>query len=221
MKKFFRDNGLSLVMFGFFVIFLFGQSVAGHKVDNEERKEHRQPQLTYVEYFKHGHFWQATFENWESEFLQMAAYVVLTTFLFQRGSSESKDPDQPEEVDEDPEEHKDDADAPGPVKKGGWHLKLYKHSLSLAFFGLFLFAFIGHGVGGMKTYNVEQVAHGQPPASLLEFMGTSEFWFESLQNWQSEFLAVFAIVVLSIWLRQHGSPESKPVHAPHTETGSS
>jgi hypothetical protein len=219
MKKFFKDNGLSLVVGALFVLFLFGQSLAGHAVSNDERRQHGQGPETYSEYLGGGHFWQATFENWESEFLQMAAYVVFTVFLFQRGSSESKDPDKEEAVDEDPEKHKDDPNAPGPVKRGGWQLALYKYSLSLAFFGLFLLSFVGHAVGGAKQHNEELREHGEREISTMEFMGTSEFWFQSLQNWQSEFLAVLSIVVLSIWLRQQGSPESKPVHAPHDETG--
>ena len=219
MKKFFHDNGLSLVVFCLFIVMLFGQSIAGHKVDNEERREHGQAPETYLQYLKGGHFWQATFENWESEFLQMAFYVVLTAFLFQRGSSESKDPDKEESVDEEPEKHMNDDEAPGPVKKGGWRLKLYKYSLSIVMVLLFLFSFWGHAVGGAIQYNEEQIEHGQQPVSTMEFIQTSEFWFQSLQNWQSEFLAVFAIVVLSIWLRQYGSPESKPVHAPHSQTG--
>jgi hypothetical protein len=202
----------------FFFIFWFGQSLAGHAVDNAERRAHHQITPTYWQYLQGGHFWQATFENWESEFLQMSAYVVLTCFLFQKGSAESKDPDADKNTD-DPSAHRNDANAPGPVKKGGWQLAIYKYSLSLALALLFIFSFIGHAIGGAKEYSVDQIAHGEAPVSPLQFVGTSQFWFESLQNWQSEFLAVFSIVVLSIWLRQHGSPESKPVYAPHSQTG--
>lgn len=108
-----------------------------------------------------------------------------------------------------------------PVRKGGWILKLYKNSLSLAFLALFLVTFAGHAVSGARKYNQEQLAHGSgEQLSALEYMGRAQFWYESFQNWQSEFLAVFSIVVLSIWLRQWGSPESKPVHAAHDDTGS-
>jgi len=165
-------------------------------------------------------FGETVFENWESEFLQMGFYVILTVFLFQKGSAESKDPDGAEEVDEDPEAHRDDEDVPPPVRKGGWTLSLYKSSLSLAFLLLFLISFIGHAASGARKYNEEQLEHGSAEqVGTLGYMGTPQFWYESFQNWQSEFLAVLAIVVLSIWLRQWGSPESKPVHAPHSDTG--
>lgn len=219
MKLFLRNNGLSVVLFICFMLFWLGQSLAGHAVDNEERRSHHQPTHNYLQYLESGHFWQATFENWESEFLQMSAYVVLTCFLFQKGSAESKDPDEKEETDDDPQQHAGDDDVPGPVKKGGWQLAIYKNSLSLALGFCFLISFIGHAIGGAKEYSVNQLAHGEAPVSALQFLGTAQFWFESMQNWQSEFLAVFSIVILSIWLRQHGSPESKPVHAPHSQTG--
>jgi hypothetical protein len=159
------------------------------------------------------------FENWESEFLQMAIYVIFTAFLFQRGSAESKDPDTVSELDEDPGQHQHDPQAPGPVQKGGLALTLYAHSLSMALLVLFGLSFLGHAVTGTHHYNEEQRAHGQAPVSLLQYVSTSRFWFESLQNWQSEFLAVGTLAVLSIWLREKGSPESKPVHSPHAETG--
>jgi hypothetical protein len=164
------------------------------------------------------------FENWESEFLQMGLYVFLTVFLVQRGSAESKKPedeleDGPEEIDEDPAEHRNDPGAPWPVRRGGFVLKLYQNSLSLAFLVLFLVSFVGHAMGGAADYNEEQAIHGGPPVSTFGYMATSRFWFESFQNWQSEFLAVASIVILSIMLRQRGSPESKPVHAPTWQTG--
>ncbi len=158
-------------------------------------------------------------ENWESEFLQMFAYVALTAFLFQKGSIESKDPDKTEEVDRDPRKSKNRRNVPWPVKKGGFVLVLYEYSLSLAFLLLFLMAFLLHAVGGAAEYSKEQIEHGQPAVSVLEFIGTSEFWFQSLQNWQSEFLAVLTMVILSIFLRQRWSAESKPVDAPHSQTG--
>ncbi len=219
MKHFLRNNGLSLLLFFCFLVFWIGQSLTGHAVDNEERQSHHQPTQTYLQYLEGGHFWQATFENWESEFLQMAAYVAFTCFLFQKGSAESKDPDKLEATDEDPEQHAGDENVPGPVKKGGWRLALYKNSLTLALGFCFIFSFIGHAIGGAKEYSINQMAHGEDAVSPLQFAATAHFWFESLQNWQSEFLAVFSIVVFSIWLRQHGSPESKPVHAPHSQTG--
>jgi hypothetical protein len=219
VRRFARDNGLSLAMFGLFALFLFAQSVTGFHVYNEEQQEHGEPEISYRAYLRSGHFIEATFENWESEYLQMGVYVLFTVFLFQRGSSESKDPDKDEPVDEDPREAGDRPDLPWPVRTGGAILRLYEHSLTLAFLGLFVVTFMLHAIGGAREYSQEQLAHGGQAVSTLEFLQTSEFWFQSFQNWQSEFLAVGSIAVLSIVLRQRGSPESKPVAAPHHETG--
>ena len=214
-RSFWRDNGLSLVAAACFLLLLVGQTLTGWHVYNTDQAEHGDTPVSLAEYLSTGHFGEATFENWESEFLQMAAYVFLTVFLFQRGSSESKDPDGDNPQDEDPERHRNDPDAPGPVRKGGLALKLYKHSLSLALLALFLVSFVGHALTGHAQHASEQVEHGQRPDTLVDYVTGSQFWFESLQNWQSEFLAVLAIVLLSVWLREYGSPESKPVHAPH------
>jgi len=219
MRRVIRNQSLSIVLFLAFFLFLGGQSIAGHLQDNQDRQDHGQAPLSYRAYLGSSHFLEATMENWESEFLQMFAYVVLTAFLFQKGSLESKDPDKTKEVDRDPRLGKNRRNVPWPVKKGGWILKLYEYSLSLIFLLLFLMSFWLHGVGGASQYNKEQREHGQPPVSVVEFMGTSEFWFQSLQNWQSEFLAVGSMVVFSIFLRQRWSAESKPVDAPHSETG--
>jgi hypothetical protein len=219
MRQKVRDNSLSLVIFGLFVLFLLGHSIAGYYDYNADQHEHQQPSIQYAAYLVSSHLWATVFENWESEFLQMAAYVLLTVFLFQRGSAESKDPDAAEEVDEDPRPHQHDPDAPRPVRTGGFALRLYQHSLALALFLLFLLSFVGHALSGATHYNDEQHDHGQPSVSVLQYVGTSRFWFESFQNWQSEFFAVGTLVVLSIWLREKGSPESKPVHSAHAKTG--
>jgi hypothetical protein len=219
MKGFLRDNGLSLVLIVLFVLFLAGQTIFGWLDYNDEQDEHHQPQIGFIQYLTTGAYGEAVFENWESEFLQMGLYVVLTAFLFQRGSSESKDPDKKEKVDENPATKAERSDVPLPVKKGGLILVLYNHSLSLAFTLLFTISFVGHAVCGAKAHNEEALEHGKKVLSVWQYLGTSQFWFESLQNWQSEFLAIFTIVVLSIWLREKGSPESKPVAAPHSETG--
>jgi len=221
MKRFLRNNGLSLVVFGlFFSTFLFGQSLVGHRHYNNEQREHGQSTVTYLEYLGGNHFLEATMENWESEFLQMFFFIVLTVFLYQKGSAESKDPDKKEEVDRGPGKSRSKKDAPWPVRKGGWILKLYEHSLSLAFLLLFLGSFFLHAQGGAGEYNDDQKEHGSPErVTTLGYMATSRFWFESLQNWQSEFLAVGSMVALTIFLREKGSQESKPVDAPHRETG--
>jgi Na+/H+ antiporter NhaD/arsenite permease-like protein len=222
MKRFFHNNGLSLVLLGaFFITLLFGQFLVGHQQYNNEQQEHGQPTATYLEYLEGNHFLEATMENWESEFLQMFFFIVLTVFLYQKGSAESKHPDKKEDVDRDPRKSRNKKDAPWPVRRGGWILKVYEHSLSLAFLLLFLGTFFLHAVGGAGEYNDDQRAHGRAVrVTTLGYMTTSQFWFESLQNWQSEFLAVGSMVVLTIFLREKGSKESKPVDAPHHETAS-
>lgn len=217
MKKqgFWRGNGLAIAMLVCFLLFVSGQIFAGWHDNNNDALLHHDKTLSLGEYLVSGANLEALFENWESEFLQMSAYIVMTVFLFQRGSSESKDPDKPNPVDEPIKDHLDEKDAPAPVKAGGWKLAIYKHSLSLAF----AVAFIGHLIGGAKAYSDELKDYGHAAVSPLEYLTTSHFWFESLQNWQSEFLAMFCIIVASIYLREHGSPESKPVWAPHSKTG--
>jgi hypothetical protein len=220
MRRLLRDNGLSITMFGLFLVLLVMQSLTGWRTANQDNQEHRQPTESYGDYLTSDHFLEATAENWESEFLQMAGYVVLTAFLFQKGSPESKDPGGQEPVDEDPRRRRDDPNAPGPVRRGGFALAIYEHSLSLAMATLFLVSFLLHAIGGHGEYNQQQLEHGEAPVSLLGFMTSAQFWFQSFQNWQSEFLAVAALTVLGIFLRERGSPESKPVAAPHAETGS-
>jgi hypothetical protein len=212
---FWRRNGLTLVMGGLFLLFWVGHAVAGYRHELEERREHGLGPMAVSEYLRSGDFWESTAENWESEFLQMAAFVWLTVFLRQKGSSQSRPVEGEAESDREPKPRKD---APWPVHRGGLALALYERSLTLALFGLFLFSFALHAVAGRSSYNEEQALHGGDPVSVLGYVGSSRFWLESLQNWQSEFLAVAAIVVLSVFLRQRGSPESKPVDAPHAET---
>jgi len=196
------------------LIFWGCQFITGMSVANTERKEKGFPQLSAIEYAKSGHFIQATFENWESEFLQMAFYVLLTISLRQKGSSESKSLYKKEDVDRAPKLR---PNAPWPVKRGGLWLKIYSNSLSIALLMLFLFSFLGHFYGSLKNFNEQQLEKNMPFVSASQYIGNSQFWFESFQNWQSEFLAVAAIVLLSIWLRQKGSPESKPVDAAYYE----
>ncbi|HMG92098.1 MAG TPA: DUF6766 family protein [Chryseolinea sp.] len=222
MKKthsFLYKNSLTIVLLLFFALSLIGQIFSGLQEYNDEREEYGRDPVAVGKYLTTGHFIQTTFENWESEFLQMGMYVLLTIGLRQIGSSESKKMDKKEEVDREPDPKK--AGAPWPVKKGGWILALYKHSLSLAFIILFLLSFWLHAVGSLEHYNEEQLFKGKATLEMNEFIGQSRFWFESFQNWQSEFIAVVSIVCLSIYFRQKGSPESKPVDASFEETGSS
>jgi hypothetical protein len=219
-RHFVRDHGLSLVALGaFLAIWLGGQVWAGHRTFNEEQRTHGEPTVSLPEYLTRAEFGEATFENWESEFLQMGVYVLLTAWLVQRGSSESKPPEGDPALDADPRDHRDDPGAPWPVRRGGWVLRLYSNSLSIALLGSFALMFLGHLVTGARAYSAEQAAHGEPGVSALGYLFRSQVWFESFQNWQSEFMAVGALVVLSVYLRQRGSSESKPVYAPHQKTG--
>jgi hypothetical protein len=218
-KHFLRDNSLSLVCFGLAAIFIVGLLFTGFRNNNAEQRAHDQPERSLGEYATSGAFWEALTENWESEYLQMAAYVILTVFLVQRGSSESKNPEkESEDVDRHPERADRRARVPWPVRRGGLWLRLYENSLFLVFVFLFLLSLFLHALSGSREFSTEQEAHGEPRVSAVEYVQTSRFWFESFQNWQSEFLAVGSIVLFSVWLRQRGSPESKPVDAAHSET---
>jgi hypothetical protein len=215
-RSFFYKNGLSLFFLFLFLITLGGQALTGWRDHNEDLKDKHAKEIDLGTYLQTGHFISATFENFESEFLQMAMYVLITIRLRQIGSSESKGIDQEEDVDREPVPSKD---APWPVRKGGWILAIYSNSLSLAFLILFLISWGMHLFGSFKDYNVEQLISHKPELSISQFLLEPRFWFETFQNWQSEFLSVFSIVFLTIYLRQKGSPESKPVDAPNMENG--
>jgi hypothetical protein len=212
--SFFYKNSLSIVLLTLMLVFWSGQFIAGMKTLDELRQENGLLPLSIIEYAKSGHFIQATFENWESEFLQMAFYVFLTIYLRQKGSSESKSLSKKEAVDREPKIH---PKAPWPVKRGGLWLKIYSNSLTIVLIILFFFSFFMHFYGSLKNLNEEQIIKNIPLTTASQYISNSRFWFESFQNWQSEFLAVATIVLLSIWLRQKGSPESKPVDAAYNE----
>jgi hypothetical protein len=210
MKRFLRDNGLTIVLVAAFLASLFGTVLAGWSAEDQELLQHGQPRLPLGRYVVSGSFLSALFENWESEFLQMAFYVVLTAYLFQRGSAESLDPDEPEEEDK---PHK------------GWHgapaflLWLWSHSLGLALALLFIASFVLHWLSSLAAANEEAARHGETPTSAFAYLADPEFWFESFQNWQSEFMSTAVLVVLSIFLRYKGSPESKSLSQTNSETG--
>jgi hypothetical protein len=212
--SFFRANGLSLTLMVIFLLCLAGQWLSGWAVWNHELLQHGRPAITLFAYTASAHFFSATFENWESEFLQMAMYVLLTVWLRQRGSAESRPLDPAEE-----HEQIDPGPKPWPLRVGGVWRALYARSLSIALFALFAAAFVGHALGSWSHENALRSMQGESPVAFPSFMVDAQFWFESLQNWQSEFLAVLALVVLSIFLRQDKSPESKPLEAPHAQTG--
>lgn len=210
-----RSNSLSLALTAIFAACLVAQVLLGHAAYNDELLREGSSPLGLVAYLGSGHFVSALMENWESEFLQMGMYVLLTVHLRQRGSAESRPLDPSEE-------HEEIAagPAPWPARVGGAWRALYERSLSIAMFTLFAIAFTGHAIGSWRLEAAERAASGRPPETLLDHVTGAQFWFESMQNWQSEFLAVLSLVVLSIFLRQKDSPQSKPVDAPHAQTGS-
>jgi hypothetical protein len=214
MRDILRSNGLSLALLALFLASIVGQTFAGWYALGEELAMHGQPAPDLRTYLATGHFLSATFENWESEFLQMTVYVVLTAVLIQKGSPESRNPE------EGPEEQRAcSPNAPWPVRKGGVWLQWYAHSLSITLLVLFGLSFWLHLLGSTRHANEEALLHAAPVETAAERLADPEFWFESFQNWQSEFLSIGALVVLAIFLRERGSPESKPVHAPHSQTG--
>jgi hypothetical protein len=218
MKKFLKENSLSIVLFALFFVFLVGLSITGYLHENEELGMHAQQAVTYTEYLASGSFIEAVFENWESEFLQMGALVLLTIWLVQKGSADSKKLRGKGEV--------DTSSRYSIIRASSWRNRgkaiksmLYGNSLSIALFGLFIASFVLHMFSGAAA-NEEAGFHDEPSMSVLQYASSSQFWFESFQNWQSEFLAVGALIVLSIYLRQRKSPESKAVGEPNPKTGS-
>lgn len=215
----FRDNSLSIVLFGLFFLMLVGMSIAGLREGNGQLASHGEAPIGYIEYISSGGFIEAVFENWESEFLQMGALVILTIFLRQRGSTDSKKLRGKEAEDTSSRYSIIHAST---LRRRGRAMReaLYANSLSIALFSIFLLSFIIHAVGGVAAFNEEATRHGEAAISTLQYVTTDRFWFESLQNWQSEFLAVGSLLVLSIFLRQRGSPESKPIGEQNARTGS-
>jgi len=217
MKKFLRDNGLSVVLLVLFLFSVIGQAVTGWHVFNKQRAQHHKSVESFGEYFGNSDFYSALFENWESEYLQMALLVVLTALLQQKGAAESKDLDKEHESDREP--NPNNPGAPAIVQRGGIGLQFYKVSLSIVLTALFFLSFALHAFFSWEHTNEEALDHGMTQHSFISHLGNSQFWFESFQNWQSEFLAILSLSLLSIWLRQQGSPQSKPVDAPHGQTG--
>jgi hypothetical protein len=221
--RFVRENSLSLFFGGIFLVTLFGQSLAGQRAFNEDQLAHGGEAVSYGRYLLSSDFGQAMLENWQSEWLQFALFALATVWFVQRGSNESKHPgDEGLESDEKqriggyaPE------NAPRWAKTRGWRTRVYENSLILAMSALFLASWFGQSVTAWTEYNDEQAEHDQPTVSWATYLVRADFWEQTLQNWQSEFLAVGTMAVLTIYLRQRGSPESKPVGAPHEETASS
>jgi hypothetical protein len=219
MGKFLRDNGLTIVLMILFAGSVVGMALTGLSASNEERAQDGVAALSLGQYLVSGQFMSALYENWESEFLQMGTYVVLTAYLYQRGSPESRALDGNVEQDRDPQKDRGDPKAPWPVRVGGVATKVYAHSLGAALFLLFLISFGLHWINSARAQAEEAILQGKTPQHFIAYLGDAPLWFESFQNWQSEFLSTAVLVVLAIFLRERGSPESKAVGDPHAKTG--
>lgn len=218
MKKFWIENGLSIVLFLFFLVFILGLSFTGLAQENSELETHGEPALTYGQYIASGDFIEAVFENWESEFLQMGALVILTIWLKQKGSADSKRIRGAEDVDT---ESRYSIISASSWKNRGKAVKhaVYANSLGIALFLLFFISFVLHALSGTAAANEEALSHGEEQYNVMGYVSSARFWFESFQNWQSEFLAVGVLLILSIYLRQRKSPESKPIGEKNSKTG--
>jgi len=218
--KWVHDNGLTLALAALFIVSVVGQAWTGWAAETEDQLRHGQAAPQLFEYLGSGAFLSALFENWESEFLQMWAFVMMTAYLIQKGSPESRKPDEENPQDRDPRLDENKPEAPWPVRAGGLVRVVYSHSLGIALLALFIASFVLHWVNSMRHAAEEALAHGETPPTLMQRLGEAEFWFESFQNWQSEFLSTAVLIVLAIYLRERHSPESKPVGEAHAKTGS-
>ncbi|MDQ0096110.1 DUF6766 family protein [Paeniglutamicibacter psychrophenolicus] len=220
MRKALRSQMLSITFAVLFLGALVGQSFAGLAVYNENQVAHRSSPAGYWDFVISSNFVVDVAENWQSEYLQFFLFILATIWLVQRGSPESKKPGD-EGVGSDESQlvgRFAKPDSPKWAKVGGWRLKLYSNSLLLVMGTVFLASWWLQSVAGTVVYNAEQLDHGQPPVEWIQYVFSADFWDRTLQNWQSEFLAVGSMVALSIYLRQRGSAESKPVGTPHAET---
>jgi len=223
MRRFAADNSLSLFFLALFVLSVLGQSIAGLSEFNEHQTQHGEATVSYLRYVGSSDFGADMLENWQSEWLQFWVFALATVWLVQKGSNESKKPEEAGlETDEQQRvgEHAK-ADSPRWAKVKDWRLTLFSNSFFVVMGLIFLATWLAQSFASWSVYNDEQQAHDAPTISWLSYLGSGDFWDRSLQNWQSEFLAVGTMAVLTIYLRQRGSPESKPVGAPHAETGSS
>jgi hypothetical protein len=219
-----REHSLSLFFLVLFLAALLGQSFAGHLDYNEELEQHDDPTVSWGRYVTSSKFGVAVMENWQSEFLQFFLFILATVWLLQRGSNESKKLDEAGLESDEAQRVGKHASPKSPSwarRVGGLRYHLYANSLLIVMGLIFLATWLSESVTGWTEYNSDQLAHQQAAVSWASYLGSPDFWEKSLQNWQSEFLAVGTMAVFTVYLRQRGSPESKPVGAPHDETGSS
>jgi hypothetical protein len=217
-----RDNSLSLFFLVLFLGALLGQSYVGHLEYNDELQAHDDPTISWGRYVVSSQFGVAVMENWQSEFLQFSFFIAATIWLFQKGSNESKKPDDMGlESDERQQVGRyATGRSPAGARVQDWRQKVYSNSLLIVMTAIFFGSWFAQSVNGWSEYNANQLDHQESTVSWLTYVASPNFWEKTLQNWQSEFLAVGTMAVFTIYLRQRGSPESKPVGAPHDETGS-
>src|SRR6478736_2409694 len=220
MRTFLRDNGLSLFFLVLFAAALIGQSFVGLANNNEELMQHGAAAISYGQFVTSSAFLVDVSENWQSEFLQFFLFIAATIWLIQRGSPESKDPGDagPGSDEEQLVGVHARPDSPRWARVGGWRQWAYSNSLLLVMGTIFLLSWFAQSVGGVAVANDENAQHGMPAETWLDYVVSADFWNRTLQNWQSEFLAVGAMVAFAIYLRQRGSSESKPVGTPHHTT---
>ena len=219
--RFVRENSLTIFFLVIFLASLAGQAIAGHAQFNHDQILHHGDAISFGRYLTTSQFAADVAENWQSEYLQFTLYILTTVWLLQRGSPESKELHRAG-VGSDEEQRLGryaDADAPSWAREGGWRTGLYSNSLLIVMSTIWLLSWLAQSIAGVSAYNAEQLDHQAATLSWLGYLGSSDFWDRTLQNWQSEFLAVGSMAVLAIYLRQRGSPESKPVGAPHEATG--
>jgi hypothetical protein len=216
-----RNNGLALFFGGIFLATIVGQALVGQDDFNHSQVAHQNDPVSLGRYVTSSDFWVDVLENWQSEYLQFTLFVLATVWLLQRGSPESKELDKAGTESDEEQRIGAHADERSPrwARIGGWRTRLYSNSLLLVMAGIWIASWLAQSVTGRIAYNAEQFDHHQAAVSWTVYVGTSDFWNRTLQNWQSEFLAVGSMAVLAIYLRQRGSPESKPVGAPHDATG--
>jgi hypothetical protein len=223
MARWVRDQSLSIFFLVLFLAALAGQAYAGHLDYNEELQAHDDEPISLGRYVVSSKYGAAVMENWQSEYLQFLLYITATIWFVQRGSNESKPPEDMGLESDEKQQVKGYADEQSPrwARAKGIRLHLYSNSLLYVMGTIFLASWFASSVTAWTEYNAEQIDHEETAVSWLSYLGSADFWEKSLQNWQSEFLAVGTMAVFSIYLRQRGSPESKPVGAPHHETGTS
>ena len=219
LRGFVSENSLSLFFLALFLAALVGQAIAGHSLFNQEQLDHKEAPISFWRYLSSSDFGQAVTENWQSEYLQFALFALGTVWLLQKGSPESKELDQAGVESDEEQKVGPHADASSPrlARFGDWRTTLYSNSLIIVMTLVFLASWFAQSVTGWSEFNDQQHQHGSHAVSWLSYVGSSDFWEATFQNWQSEFLAVGSFAVLAIYLRQRGSPESKPVGAPTSD----